>query len=162
MGFWDGSGSSWTICKQSAPRSTPTPHHSFLQTTCSSGTQPTVSEHWRQIIEQPIIKHCRFYFFLVFLFPIFSSWFCAVKLTCVSFWAHVKTAYLVIWYHCQYSTIPLLMVHLWHLVLILDSKLNALTGRGDCWLTEDKLDIRLYCLQCLDAVGWAAGRASGL
>jgi len=32
MGFWDGSDSSWTICKQSAPRSrqitTPTPHHS--------------------------------------------------------------------------------------------------------------------------------------
>jgi len=32
MGFWDGSGISWTICKQSAPRSrqttTPTPHQS--------------------------------------------------------------------------------------------------------------------------------------
>ena len=32
MGFWDGSGISWTICKQSAPCSrqitTPTPHHS--------------------------------------------------------------------------------------------------------------------------------------
>jgi len=31
MGFWDGSGISWTICKQSAPHSrqitTPTPHH---------------------------------------------------------------------------------------------------------------------------------------
>jgi len=31
MGFWDGSGISWTICKPSAPRSrqitTPTPHH---------------------------------------------------------------------------------------------------------------------------------------
>ena len=34
MGFWDGSGISWTICKQSAPRSrqitTPKPHHSFF------------------------------------------------------------------------------------------------------------------------------------
>ena len=34
MGFWDGSGISWTICKQSAPRSrqitTPTPHHSIF------------------------------------------------------------------------------------------------------------------------------------
>ena len=34
MGFWDGSGISWTIRKQSAPRSrqmtTPTPHHSVL------------------------------------------------------------------------------------------------------------------------------------
>jgi len=33
-GFWDGSGISWTICKQSAPRSrqktTPTPHRSFF------------------------------------------------------------------------------------------------------------------------------------
>jgi len=34
MGFWDGSGVSWTICKLSAPRSrqitTPTPHHSVF------------------------------------------------------------------------------------------------------------------------------------
>jgi len=34
MGFWDGSGISWTICKQSAPRSrqitTPTRHHSIF------------------------------------------------------------------------------------------------------------------------------------
>jgi len=34
MGFGDGSGISWTICKQSAPRSrqitTPTPHHSIF------------------------------------------------------------------------------------------------------------------------------------
>jgi len=33
VGFWDGSGISWTICKQSALRSrqitTPTPHHSI-------------------------------------------------------------------------------------------------------------------------------------
>jgi len=33
-GFWDGSGISWTICKQSAPRSrqttTPIPHHSIF------------------------------------------------------------------------------------------------------------------------------------
>jgi len=32
MRFWDSSGISWTMCKQSAPRSrqitTPTPHHS--------------------------------------------------------------------------------------------------------------------------------------
>ena len=34
MGFGDGSGISWTICKQSAPRSkritTQTPHHSIF------------------------------------------------------------------------------------------------------------------------------------
>jgi len=33
-GFWDGSGISWTTCKQSAPRSrqitTPTTHHSIF------------------------------------------------------------------------------------------------------------------------------------
>jgi len=34
IGFWDGSGISWTICKQSAPHSrqitTPTPHQSMF------------------------------------------------------------------------------------------------------------------------------------
>ena len=34
MGVWDGSGISWTICKQSAPHSrqitTPAPHHSIF------------------------------------------------------------------------------------------------------------------------------------
>ena len=40
MGFWDGSGISWTVCKQSAPRSkqitTPTHHHSTFTGECSS------------------------------------------------------------------------------------------------------------------------------
>jgi len=55
-GFWDSSGISWTICKQSAPRSrqitTPTPHHSsftgwmlFLMP-----NQPTVSLYSEGII----------------------------------------------------------------------------------------------------------------
>ena len=35
IGFWDGSGISWTICKQSAPRSN-THHSVFLQAGCSS------------------------------------------------------------------------------------------------------------------------------
>ena len=117
---------------------------SFYRPDALRGTQPTVSKHWRQIIEQAIIKHCCFYFFS-FLFPIFRPWFSPAKETRVSFWVHVKTAYFVIWYHCLYSTIPLLIDHRWHLVLMLDYKLSALTGRGDCWLTEDKLDIRLYC-----------------
>jgi len=34
MGFWNGSGISWTMCKQSAPYcsqiTTPTPHHSIF------------------------------------------------------------------------------------------------------------------------------------
>ena len=50
MGFWDDSGISWTICKQSAPRSrqitTPTPHHSiFYRPDALPDTQPTVSRH---------------------------------------------------------------------------------------------------------------------
>ena len=50
MGVWDGSGISWTVCKQSAPRprqiTTPAPHHStvlFLmpnqQCQCTEGTK---------------------------------------------------------------------------------------------------------------------------
>jgi len=53
MGFWDGCGISWTICKQSAPRSrqitTPTPHHSvFYRPDALPDAQPTASKHWRQ------------------------------------------------------------------------------------------------------------------
>ena len=37
MGFWDSSGLSWTICKQSAPRSTQTTTPTqFIQARCSS------------------------------------------------------------------------------------------------------------------------------
>ena len=44
---------SWTICKQSAPRSrqitTPTPHHSvFYRPDALPDAQPTASKHWRQ------------------------------------------------------------------------------------------------------------------
>ena len=46
VGFWYGSGISWTICKQSAPlcrqKTTPAPHRSIFT------GQPTVSKHWRQ------------------------------------------------------------------------------------------------------------------
>ena len=50
MGFWDGSGISWTVCKQSAPHSrqitTPTLHHSiFYRPDALPDIQPTVSEH---------------------------------------------------------------------------------------------------------------------
>jgi len=47
VGFWDGSGISWTICKQFSPQ-----QHlitQFLQAGCSSWRQPTVSKHWRQV-----------------------------------------------------------------------------------------------------------------
>jgi len=116
-----------------------------LQTTCSSWRPTNSVRALKANYRTSYYRTLSFLFFLVFLFPVSISWLCALKLTRVSFWAHVETAYLVIWCHCQYSTIPLLMDHLWHLVLVLDSKLSALTGRGDCWLTEDKLYIRLYC-----------------
>ena len=54
MGFGEGSGISWTTCKQSAPRSsqitTRTPHHSiFHRPDVIPGGQPTVSKHWRHV-----------------------------------------------------------------------------------------------------------------
>jgi len=65
MGFWDGSGISWTVCKQSAPRSrqitTPTPHHSILtgrmlfltpSEQCQSTEGITVELHWRLLCWQ--------------------------------------------------------------------------------------------------------------
>jgi len=62
MGFWDGSGISWTIGKQSAPRfrqaTTSTPHHSFLyRLDALPETQPTVSKHWRHHTD--IEKRCK-------------------------------------------------------------------------------------------------------
>ena len=67
MGFRDVSGISWTICKQSAPRSrqitTPTPHHSSFTgwTLFLTDAQQTVSKHWsinhnRKIKEQLKLK----------------------------------------------------------------------------------------------------------
>ena len=49
-GFWDGSGISWTICKQSAPRfrqiTTPTHHYSvFYRPDTLPDTQPAASKH---------------------------------------------------------------------------------------------------------------------
>jgi len=62
MGFWDGSGISWTTCKQSAPRSrqitTRTPHQSlnFYRPDALPDAQLTVSKHRMQwlINTQPI------------------------------------------------------------------------------------------------------------
>jgi len=50
-----GSGISWTICKQSAPRcrqiTTPTPHHSvFLRPDALPSAQPTVSEQVQEYL----------------------------------------------------------------------------------------------------------------
>ena len=53
MGFRDGSGISWTICKQSAPCSrqitTATPYH-WIFYRPDALAQPTVSKHGRQVI----------------------------------------------------------------------------------------------------------------
>ena len=50
-GFWDGSGISWTICKQSAPCSTDYPTNnsslSFYRPDALPAAQPTASKHWR-------------------------------------------------------------------------------------------------------------------
>jgi len=56
MGFWDGSGISWTICKQSTPCSkqitTPASHHPlFYRPNALPDAQPMVSEHRRHKIE---------------------------------------------------------------------------------------------------------------
>ena len=78
MGFWDGSGISWTMCKQSAPHSrqitTPTPHHSFLQAACSSW-RPTptnsvkvLKAQSRQSAGRPTHTH------LMVLFPGLPRW----------------------------------------------------------------------------------------
>ena len=53
MGFWDGSGISWTICKQSAHRSryitTSTPHHSiFTGRMLFPMPNKQCPKHWRQ------------------------------------------------------------------------------------------------------------------
>jgi len=48
-GVWDGSGISWTMCKQSTPHSrqitTPAPHHLIFTGWMLFLTQPTVSKH---------------------------------------------------------------------------------------------------------------------
>jgi len=54
MGFWDGSGFSWTICKQPAPHSrqttTPTPDQlTFYRPDALPDAQPTVSKHWLHV-----------------------------------------------------------------------------------------------------------------
>ena len=56
------SGISWTICKQSAPRSrqitTPTPHHSiFYWSDALPDAQPTVSKHWRHLLTWQCISN---------------------------------------------------------------------------------------------------------
>ena len=60
MGFWDGSGISWTICKQPAPRSrqitTPAPHRSIftgrmLFLTHNQQCQSTECTHFEKLIK---------------------------------------------------------------------------------------------------------------
>jgi len=59
MGFWDGSGISWTICKQSAPRctqiTTPTRHHSIFTDRVLFMTP----DMQREIAEGNLVKYSR-------------------------------------------------------------------------------------------------------
>jgi len=71
MGFGNGSGISWTTCKQSAPHSRqitmPIPHHFIYRLDALPDAQPTVSKHWRQyrmhsiavVISSPAEGHWR-------------------------------------------------------------------------------------------------------
>jgi len=67
MGFWDGSGISWTICKQSAYWSTPTPYQSiFYRPHALPDAQPTESKYWRHywtlsIIHYPLYSSCQLF-----------------------------------------------------------------------------------------------------
>ena len=60
MGFGDGSGISWTKCKQSVHHSRqitiPTPHHSLF-TRWMLFLTPTVSKHWRQFSKYNMQKY---------------------------------------------------------------------------------------------------------
>ena len=61
MAFWDGSGVSWTACKQSAPRSLHTDNHTntssfnFYRTDAIPDAQPTVSKHWLAVLNNKFI-----------------------------------------------------------------------------------------------------------
>jgi len=61
--FSDGSGISWTICKQSAPRSrqitTPTPHHSILQAGRSSWRSTDSVKALTVVVQQGVGQYCK-------------------------------------------------------------------------------------------------------
>ena len=77
MRFWNGSGISWTICRQSAPRSrhnhTNTSSLNFYSPDALLDSHPTVLEHWRYPI------HC-----LYFLTQLKRSGASTEDLVCVS------------------------------------------------------------------------------
>jgi len=70
-GFWDGSGISWTICKQSAPHSrqitTPTPHHSIFTVRMLFLTPSQQCQTQQQLLlQQPAATYKPFFFFRFF------------------------------------------------------------------------------------------------
>jgi len=79
MGLRDGTGISWTICKQSAPRSrlitTPTPHHSivtgrvlFLMPNQQCESTYISPDHWMILSPGPILM-----IFLIIHTPMMSA-----------------------------------------------------------------------------------------
>jgi len=71
MGSWDGSGISWTICKQSAPllqrdNHINTSSLNFYRPGALPDAQPTASKHWRHhTLTLLIRKHSQFYSLMV-------------------------------------------------------------------------------------------------
>jgi len=81
MGFWDGSGISWTICKQSVPRfrqtTTPTPHHSMftdwmLFLTPNQQCQSTEGIMEAAITAEYFVHMCEFVFMLILVLQLLN------------------------------------------------------------------------------------------
>jgi len=80
MGFWDGSGISWTICKQSAPRSRQKTYNhantssvNFYRPDAHPDAQPTVSKHRRHLIWFNLLKVSDLYCSLSLMFVILGG-----------------------------------------------------------------------------------------
>ena len=146
-----GSGISWGICK-SAPRSRqitmPAPHNSFFyRPDALPATQLTASKHWRQNKQRKKFRRTTVDELSLALESIMTAldqdisvWFrCYIQQR-----PHQSPCYTGMSYHITTA------IMFWFLT-ITDISYIALL------ISATKI-----CLQCFDAVGWAAGRASGL
>jgi len=137
MGFWDGSGISWTICKQPAPSSrqitTRTPHHSFFyRPDALPDAQLTLSEHRRHSIVEP------------------SKWRTLIRILCsnhkdryllnkLSVWSEVQTCIWPSWCHCHsLSLAPVksrLVLPSWYRLTQVVLEKRPLNGCSCCWIS---------------------------